>query len=69
MNDLIGISTGDPEGIGPEITAAALLELPREISSKIVLFGKKSIFEKAFDLIGTKIPREVEVHECVGKAL
>lgn len=69
MNDLIGISIGDPEGIGPEITAAALLELPREISSKIVLFGKKSIFEKAFDLIGTKIPREVEVHECVGKAL
>lgn len=67
MNDLIGISIGDPEGIGPEITAAALPELPREISSKIVLFGKKSVFEKAFGLMGAKIPPGVEVHECPEK--
>lgn len=47
----MGVTLGDPSGIGPEIVARALCALPKEKFSRIVLFGDEYILEKAYELV------------------
>lgn len=47
MSRLIGITIGDPKGIGPEITVKALPYLPAELRGRIKLYGDEAIFEEA----------------------
>jgi 4-hydroxythreonine-4-phosphate dehydrogenase len=54
----IGLSLGDPGGIGPEVTLKALFTISSLPKADYVLFGSRSIIEKEinkFDL-GVKIP-------------
>ena len=48
----IGISLGDPSGIGPEIVVSALSELSRGQLDRIRIFGDEAILREAFRLIG-----------------
>lgn len=60
----IGISLGDPSGIGPEIVAAALSKLPAEELRRIQIFGDASILSDAFRMID-KVPTiPLSVHSC-----
>lgn len=47
MSRLIGITMGDPKGIGPEIAVKALPYLPAELRSRIRLYGDDKIFDDA----------------------
>ncbi len=48
----IGITLGDPAGIGPEIVVKALLELEAERQWTPVLFGNPHVLQSALTLLG-----------------
>lgn len=48
----IGITLGDPSGIGPEIVAKALSERSAEELSRIVIFGEEFILAQQWDAQG-----------------
>ena len=50
----LGITLGDPSGIGPEIVAKALCALSAEQLSRIVVFGEDFILAQAWDALGTR---------------
>lgn len=45
MNDLIGITLGDPSGIGPEVALKALAALPKENANRYLLIGDRILIE------------------------
>ncbi|HUY03540.1 MAG TPA: 4-hydroxythreonine-4-phosphate dehydrogenase PdxA [Rhodocyclaceae bacterium] len=49
----IGITMGDPAGVGPEIICKALRELSAEERSAAPVFGSRVYLERANDLVGT----------------
>jgi 4-hydroxythreonine-4-phosphate dehydrogenase len=51
----IGITLGDPGGIGPEIVVKSLLETSAVPPAQIVLFGNRSILEGAERMIGKSL--------------
>lgn len=51
----VGITMGDPAGIGPEIVCRALADLSPADRAGIVVFGTKSILERANELSGTRL--------------
>jgi 4-hydroxythreonine-4-phosphate dehydrogenase len=58
MNDLIGITIGDPSGIGPEITLKAL-KSNNDYLNHTIIFGTLSIMEHYRDLLNTTTPINV----------
>ena len=52
----VGITLGDPAGIGPEIVAAALHAAPREWRDRIIVYGDRGPLERAAALLGIKLP-------------
>ena len=52
----IGITLGDPAGIGPEITAKAIAGLPPADRRRIVVIGDPACFRKAAALVGLQVP-------------
>ena len=48
----VGITMGDPAGVGPEIVCRALADLSPADRAGIVVFGTKSILERANKLTG-----------------
>ncbi|MCP4447252.1 MAG: 4-hydroxythreonine-4-phosphate dehydrogenase PdxA [Myxococcales bacterium] len=50
----IGITIGDPSGIGPEIVAKALTSLPAEQLARIVIFGEEFILDRQWDVQNTR---------------
>lgn len=48
----IGITMGDPSGVGPEIIVKALLEMPPEQRSASVVIGNLGLLERADKLVG-----------------
>ena len=48
----IGITLGDPAGIGPEITAKALASLSEANRRRAIVIGDRDCFEKAARLVG-----------------
>jgi len=57
----IGISLGDPGGIGPEVTLKALFSLPNLPNADYVLFGPRSIIEKEINKLNFK--KEIPDHD------
>jgi 4-hydroxythreonine-4-phosphate dehydrogenase len=49
----VGITMGDPAGVGPEIICRALANLSPADRTGIVVFGAKSVLERANELVGT----------------
>jgi 4-hydroxythreonine-4-phosphate dehydrogenase len=58
MNDLIGITIGDPSGIGPEITLKAL-KSNNDYLNHTIIFGTLSIMEHYRDLLNITTPINV----------
>jgi 4-hydroxythreonine-4-phosphate dehydrogenase len=58
----IGITLGDPTGIGPEIVAAALGAAPREWRDRIIVYGDRGPIERGARAMGAVLPD----FECVG---
>lgn len=56
----LGITLGDPAGIGPEITVAALLALPAAKLRQLVVYGDRGPIERAAAALGVAMP-SVEV--------
>lgn len=55
MKPVLGITMGDPAGIGSEITVKALLDPKIYEKSRPVVFGDKAQLERAAKLIGSKV--------------
>jgi len=54
----IGITAGDPNGIGPEVALRAALR-PQPADRRLVLIGHREVWERAARLIGRPLPPEV----------
>jgi 4-hydroxythreonine-4-phosphate dehydrogenase len=52
----VGITLGDPAGIGPEIVAAALHAAPREWRERIVVYGDRGPLERAAKVMNVALP-------------
>ncbi len=52
----VGITLGDPAGIGPEIVAAALHAAPREWRERIIVYGDRGPLERAARVLGISVP-------------
>jgi 4-hydroxythreonine-4-phosphate dehydrogenase len=57
----LGITLGDPAGIGPEIVAAVLAAAPREWIGRLNVYGDRGPLERGARAIGVTLP-ELEVH-------
>jgi 4-hydroxythreonine-4-phosphate dehydrogenase len=57
----LGITLGDPTGIGPEIVAATLAHTPAELRSRCVVYGDRAPLERAARTIGVKLPADVDI--------
>ena len=52
----LGITLGDPAGIGPEIVAAALAAAPDEWCKRVIVYGDRAPLERAARMIGVTLP-------------
>lgn len=52
----LGVTLGDPAGIGPEITLAALRALPAERLRQLVVYGDRGPLERAAAALGVAVP-------------
>ena len=59
--DRIGITMGDPSGIGPEIVARALAAASVELRRRLVVYCDRCVLERGADLAGLALPAEVEL--------
>lgn len=48
----IGVTMGDPKGIGPEVTAKALKNLPADLRARLRIYGDKTALEAAANIAG-----------------
>lgn len=64
----IGITLGDPAGIGPEIVAAALHAAPSEWRDRIIVYGDRRPLERAARAIGIEVPQVTLVGDGQGDA-
>ena len=49
---MIGVTIGDPAGIGPEITIAAIRALPREFKQRLVVYGDNLPDDLGVEVVG-----------------
>ncbi len=54
--DRIGITLGDPTGIGPEIVARALAHASPDLRRRLLLFGNRGLLERGAEQAGVKLP-------------
>jgi 4-hydroxythreonine-4-phosphate dehydrogenase len=52
----IGITLGDPAGIGPEFVAATLAAAPEALRARLTVFGDRAPLERAAQAIGVALP-------------
>ena len=62
----IGITLGDPAGIGPEIVAAALAAAPGELRSRLVVYGDRGPLERGAAAAKVTLPEVEVVGEGIG---
>lgn len=55
MSDIIGITMGDPAGVGPEISIKALAEMPPEDRARTLIYGNRPTLEAAKLATGTDV--------------
>ena len=54
----IGITAGDPNGIGPEVALKAALQ-PQPANRRLVLVGHRGVWERAAAQLGRRLPPEI----------
>ena len=54
MKPIVGVTMGDPAGVGPEIIAKALMDRGILELCRPVVFGSKAVMEEAFGICGLK---------------
>ena len=52
----LGITLGDPTGIGPEIVAAAVAAAPPELVAQLIIYGDRDPLERGARAIGAPLP-------------
>lgn len=52
----LGITLGDPSGIGPEIVAATLAAAPAEVRARLIVYGDRGPLERGARAIGVTLP-------------
>lgn len=57
----IGITLGDPSGIGPEIVAAALAAAPREWRERIIVYGDRAPLERGAAAMRVSLPADLRL--------
>lgn len=62
----LGITLGDPAGIGPEIVAATLASAPDEWRERIIVYGDREPLERGARAIGVALPAIAVVGDGVG---
>jgi 4-hydroxythreonine-4-phosphate dehydrogenase len=64
----LGITLGDPAGIGPEIVAATLASAPREWLAQTIVYGDRGPLERGARAIGVSLPDVRVVGDGAGEA-
>jgi 4-hydroxythreonine-4-phosphate dehydrogenase len=62
----IGITLGDPTGIGPEIVARALADAPAQLRARLLVFGNRAILERGGEQAGVAVPADVALVDPYG---
>jgi 4-hydroxythreonine-4-phosphate dehydrogenase len=62
----LGITLGDPAGIGPEIIVATLAGLAPEWHDRVVVYGDRGPLERAAKLLGLTLPKVAIVCDGLG---
>jgi 4-hydroxythreonine-4-phosphate dehydrogenase len=57
----IGITLGDPTGIGPEIVAATLAAVPDAVRRRLVVFGDRAPLERGARAMGVALPAALTI--------
>lgn len=65
----LGITLGDPAGIGPEIVAATLAAAPIEWRERIIVYGDREPLERGARAIGVTLPDVAIVGEGRGSSV
>lgn len=60
----IGITLGDPSGIGPEIVAAALGRIAPARRERVVVYGDRALLERGARTVGASLAEGVNVIDC-----
>lgn len=55
MNQIIGITMGDPAGVGPEISLRALAEMTPEDRERTLIYGNRATLEAARAVTGCEV--------------
>ncbi len=59
---MIGITLGDPSGVGPEIVAATIAKLDDELRRRLIVFCDRTILSRAFaQRCGSRVPDDLQV--------
>ena len=58
----IGLTAGDPNGIGPEVALKAARQ-PQPANRRLVLIGHRSVWERAAAQLGLPLPPEIPTLE------
>src|SRR5678816_1924365 len=61
VTSTVGITLGDPSGIGPEVAAAAIAALPAEQRRRLLIFCDLPVLARAFAQRGETVPVEPTV--------
>lgn len=59
----VGITLGDPAGIGPEIVAATLAAAPREWRARIIVYGDRGPLERGAAAMRVELPANLRLVE------
>jgi 4-hydroxythreonine-4-phosphate dehydrogenase len=57
----LGITLGDPSGIGPEIVASALSAVPREWRDRVIVYGDRGPLERGARAMGVTLPPNLAI--------
>lgn len=58
----LGITLGDPTGVGPEIVAATLAAAPAAWRARLVVFGDPTPLARAARTLGVALPTDIAIH-------
>ncbi|SMO55854.1 4-hydroxythreonine-4-phosphate dehydrogenase PdxA [Paracoccus laeviglucosivorans] len=61
MSDIIGITMGDPAGVGPEISVKALREMSPADRDRTMIYGNRATLEAAKTAVGADVDLEGRV--------
>ena len=57
----VGVTLGDPAGIGPEIVAATLAAAPVECRRQLVVYGDREPLERGAHAMRVELPADVAI--------